>query len=265
MPLPVRFFDRMAHYEFQGSTVPIVRFTEIGSTNAEGLARLARGETMPVWLVADIQTAGRGRRGRLWTSELGNLFATLVLPNPAPVANLAQLCFVAGLALRDAVISAAPQVPAEDLKLKWPNDLLLNGAKLAGILVEGGSDGTGKAAAVIGFGVNCLHHPEDLPYPATSLGSVGAPTAPDRLLEALDIAMAVRLNQWDAGNGFPAIRADWMRHALGMGDQVSVKIGEREVVGRFESIDARGAMMLRRRDGVAEIVTAGDVALLKPE
>jgi len=255
----------MAHYEFQGSTVPIIRFTQIGSTNAEGLARLQRGETLPVWLVADIQTAGRGRRGRPWTSELGNLFATLVLPNPAPVAHLAQLCFVAGLALRDAVLSAAPQISGDMLKLKWPNDLLLDGGKLAGILVEGGSDASGKPAVVIGFGVNCLHHPDELPYKATSLEANGAPTAPDRLLEALDLAMAVRLNQWNAGAGFPVIRSDWMRHALGMGDQVSVKIGAREVVGRFENIDARGAMMLRRRDGVAEIITAGDVSLSLPD
>lgn len=255
----------MADYGFQSSTVPIVRFTEIGSTNAEGLARLTRGETMPVWLVADIQTEGRGRRGRPWTSELGNLFATLVLPNPAPVAHLAQLCFVGGLALRDAVIAAAPLLESDGLKLKWPNDLLLNGGKLAGILVEGTSDSSGRAAAVIGFGVNCLHHPDGLPYKATSLEAAGAPTAPDRLLEALDRAMAVRLNQWNAGNGFASIRSDWMRHALGMGDQVSVKVGDRDVVGRFESIDARGAMMLRRRDGVAEIITAGDVSLLKPE
>jgi len=253
----------MAQYEFQGSTVPIIRFTEIGSTNAEGLVRLQRGETFPVWLVADIQTAGRGRRGRPWTSELGNLFATLVLPNPAPAANLAQLCFVAGLALRDAVLAAAPQIAPDRLVMKWPNDLLLDGGKLAGILVEGASDSSGKGAAVIGFGVNCLHHPDDLPYRATSLEEAGAPTAPDRLLEALDQAMAVRLNQWNSGSGFPAIRQDWMRHALGMGDQVSVKVGEREVVGRFESIDARGAMMLRRRDGVAEIITAGDVSLQK--
>lgn len=255
----------MASYEFPGSTVPIVRFTEIGSTNAEGLARLARGETMPVWLVADVQTAGRGRRGRPWTSEVGNLFATLVLANPAPVAQLAQLCFVAGLALRDAVLRASPEISADALKLKWPNDLLLDGGKLAGILVEGGTDAAGRPAAVIGFGVNCLHHPDNLPYRATSLQGAGHPATPDRVLEALDIAMAARLSQWNGSQGFGEIRADWLRHALGMGDQVSVKMGEREVVGRFESIDARGAMMLRRKDGVAEIVTAGDITLLKPD
>ncbi|HQS08315.1 MAG: biotin--[acetyl-CoA-carboxylase] ligase [Xanthobacter sp. 17-67-6] len=255
----------MAAQRFQSSTIPIVRFTEIGSTNAEGLARLGRGEAMPVWLVADIQSAGRGRRGRPWTSELGNLFATLVLPNPAPVAHVAQLCFVAGLALRDAVLAAAPLLTTEGLKLKWPNDLILDGGKLAGILVEGGTDAAGRPAAVIGFGVNCLHHPEDLPYRATSLEAAGAPTAPDRVLEALDRAMAVRLNQWNGGNGFPSVRTDWMRHALAIGDTVSVRIGEREVTGRFESIDARGAMMLRRRDGIAEIITAGDVSLPKAE
>lgn len=255
----------MAPQRFQSLTIPIIRFTEIGSTNAEGLSRLARGEPMPVWLVADIQTAGRGRRGRPWTSELGNLFATLVLPNPAPVAHIAQLCFVAGLALRDAVLSAAPLVAPEQLRLKWPNDLMLDGGKLAGILVEGGSDPAGRPAAVIGFGVNCLHHPEDLPYRATSLDAAGCPTAPDRVLEALDRAMAVRLNQWNGGNGFPSVRADWLRHALALGDTVVVRIGERVVTGRFENIDARGAMMLRRRDGVAEIITAGDVSLPRTE
>ena len=255
----------MALQRFQSSTVPIVRFTEIGSTNEEGLARLSRGESLPVWLVADIQTAGRGRRGRPWTSELGNLFASVILPNPAPVANLAQLCFVAGLALRDAVIAAAPLLATDTLKLKWPNDLILNGGKLAGILVEGASDPAGRACAVVGFGVNCLHHPDDLPYPATSLEAAGAPAAPDRVLEALDTAMAVRLNQWNGGNGFPSIRSDWMRHAFAIGDAVTVKVGEREVTGRFESIDARGAMMLRRKDGIAEIITAGDVSLPRGE
>lgn len=220
---------------------------------------------MPVWLVADIQTAGRGRRGRPWTSELGNLFATLVLPNPAPAANLAQLCFVAGLALRDAVIAAAPLLNTEALQLKWPNDLILNGGKLAGILVEGASDAAGRPGAVVGFGVNCLHHPEDLPYPATSLEAAGAPAAPDRVLEALDVSIAVRLNQWNGGNGFASIRSEWMRHAFAIGDTVTVKVGEREVTGRFESIDARGAMMLRRKDGIAEIITAGDVFLPKGE
>ncbi|TCT01533.1 biotin--[acetyl-CoA-carboxylase] ligase [Aquabacter spiritensis] len=255
----------MALQRFQSSTVPIVRFTEIGSTNAEGLARLARGEALPVWIVADIQSAGRGRRGRPWTSEVGNLFATLVLPNPAPAANLAQLCFVAGLALRDAVLGAAPELAADALKLKWPNDLILDGGKLAGILVEGGADPGGRPCAVVGFGVNCLHHPEDLPYLATSLAAAGSPAAPDRVLEALDIAMAVRLNQWHGGNGFPSIRTEWMRHALAIGDTVMVKVGEREVTGRFESIDTRGAMMLRRRDGIAEIITAGDVLVPKGE
>lgn len=255
----------MAPQRFQSLTIPIVRFTEIGSTNAEGLSRLSRGEPMPVWLVADIQTAGRGRRGRPWTSELGNLFASLVLPNPAPPAYVAQLCFVAGLALRDAVLAAAPLVAPEQLKLKWPNDLILDGGKLAGILVEGGVDPAGRPAAVVGFGVNCLHHPEGLPYKAISLDSVGCPTAPDRVLEALDRAMAVRLNQWNGGNGFPSVRTDWLRHALALGDTITVRIGEREVTGRFENIDARGALMLRRRDGIAEIITAGDVSLPKAE
>ena len=110
------------------------------------------------------------------------------------------------------------RIAQDTLKLKWPNDLLLNGGKLAGILVEGGTDATGRPAAVIGFGVNCLHHPDGLPYKATSLEEAGAPTAPDRLLEALDLAIAVRLNQWHAGAGFSAIRSDWMRHALGKGE-----------------------------------------------
>src|SRR6185312_16815404 len=182
--------------------VRYLRFDTLGSTNAEALTRARAGERGPLWIVTAEQTAGRGRRGAAWVSKPGNLYATLLLTEPSPKAAAPQLSFVAALALHDAVASAAPQLgPA--LKLKWPNDLLLGGAKLAGILIEGESDPV--FAVAVGIGVNCAHHPEGTPYPATDLAAAGALVTPDALHAALVAAMALRLTQWAQGEGFTSI------------------------------------------------------------
>jgi BirA family transcriptional regulator, biotin operon repressor / biotin---[acetyl-CoA-carboxylase] ligase len=134
----------------------LIRLDTIDSTNAEALRRAWAGERGPLWIVAERQSAGRGRRGRSWVSPPGNLHATLLVSDPAPAALVPQLGFVAGLALHDAAAAAAPPL-APRLALKWPNDLLCGGRKIAGILVEG--EGDPVAAAAIGFGVNCREHP----------------------------------------------------------------------------------------------------------
>src|SRR6202008_1532112 len=142
------------------------------------------------------QTAGRGRRGRAWTSPAGNLCATLLLKDPGPAAVAPQLSFVAALAVHDAVLARVGQ-HALALMLKWPNDVLCNGAKLAGILIEGEALPGGPLAVVIGIGVNCAHHPADTAYPATNLAAAGALIAPESLAPALVAAMAQRLAEWD--------------------------------------------------------------------
>src|SRR5882757_12883 len=146
--------------------VRLISLDLVASTNSEALALAGRGECGPLWVVARRQTGGRGRRGRAWVSDTGNLFASLLLTDPAPPPRCPELAFVAALAVHDAVMEVAGSAKA-DLTIKWPNDLLLNGAKLAGILIEG--DGAG--AVVVGIGVNCVSHPGDMEYPATDLAA----------------------------------------------------------------------------------------------
>jgi BirA family transcriptional regulator, biotin operon repressor / biotin---[acetyl-CoA-carboxylase] ligase len=228
---------------------------DIDSTNAEALRRTRLGERKPLWIVARRQSAGRGRRGRAWLSLPGNLHATLLLVDPAPAPAVPQLSFVASLALHDAVsATAALLVPL--LALKWPNDLLCAGKKIAGILIEG--EGVPTAAAV-GFGVNCCSHPQDVEFPATDLAATGSQVTAEALLDHLDAAMERRLNQWRRGDGFSAIRADWLDHAAGRGGTLRVRLADREITGTFETIDEAGRLLLRHRDGTLEAVAAGDV------
>jgi BirA family biotin operon repressor/biotin-[acetyl-CoA-carboxylase] ligase len=230
-------------------------FGTLGSTNAEALARARAGERGPLWISARTQEAGRGRRGNSWISPPGNLYATLLLNEPSPAAYAPQLSFVAALALHDALGECAPRLgPA--LKLKWPNDVLLGKAKLAGILVEGESDPV--FAVAIGIGVNCMSHPADTAFPATDLAEAGVSVTPDDLLAALAAATVLRLEQWRHGEGFSSIRAAWLKRAAGLGQPIRVRLPERELAGRFHGLDAEGRLQLEQPGGVT-LVTAGEV------
>ena len=210
-----------------------------------------------MWITAARQTAGRGRRGNAWVSEPGNLYASLLLTDAAPAAHLPELCFVVALAVRDAVCMAAPHL-ASPVKLKWPNDLLLDGAKLAGILIEAESVG-GKASIAAGIGVNCSHHPDDVAYRATSLARHGPAVTPADLMAELSRTMPARLAQWDRGAGFAAIRAEWLSHAAGIGGDIHVRLSDRELTGTFETLDPAGRLILRLPGGLVEAITAGEV------
>lgn len=238
------------------AATPVVHFATIGSTNAEALAR-AEGEG-PLWIHADRQTQGRGRRGRPWASEPGNLYASLLLVDAGPAERLPELCFVSGLALHDAVRAVTGLDPLR-IGLKWPNDVLVDGAKLAGILLEGALRRDGRSATAIGFGVNCAHHPAGTPYPAIHLAGAGFPVNPPEMLAALDRAMQDRLGEWNRGAGFADTLEAWQRRAPGLGRAVTVRTGEREADGIFESLDRTGALILRRADGSRERIRAGDV------
>jgi BirA family biotin operon repressor/biotin-[acetyl-CoA-carboxylase] ligase len=230
-------------------------YETLGSTNAEALALARAGERGPLWISARTQSAGRGRRGSEWVSPPGNLYATLLLTEPSAPPQAPQLSFVAALALHDAVAECAPQLgPA--LQVKWPNDLMLGGAKLAGILIEGDSE-PGFAVA-IGIGANCAAHPPQTNHPATDLAAAGALVSPEQLLAALRPAIARRLAQWRGGKGFASIRADWLKRAAGLGREIRVRLPERELTGRFEGLDEGGRLLLAGPDGVSTIA-AGDV------
>jgi BirA family biotin operon repressor/biotin-[acetyl-CoA-carboxylase] ligase len=245
------------HPDADAAGVRLVAHDTLASTNMEALARVRSGERAPLWVTAVRQTAGRGRRNRVWVSEPGNLYASLLLTDAAPAAHLPELCFVVALAVRDAVAEVAPK-HASKLRLKWPNDLLLESAKISGILIEAETIGA-VTATVIGIGVNCAHHPVDTAHPATDLATAGIKTTPGMLFRFLSGAMATRLAQWDRGPGFAAIRAEWLAHAAGIGGDIHVRLADRELSGTFETLDPIGRLMLRLPAGNLETITVGDV------
>jgi BirA family biotin operon repressor/biotin-[acetyl-CoA-carboxylase] ligase len=246
----------MMHREATGlAGVRHIAYETLGSTNAEALTRARAGECGPLWVSALSQNAGRGRRGSSWTSPPGNLYATLLLTQPSAPEHAPQLSFVAALGLHDAIAECAALL-GPILKVKWPNDLLIGGAKTAGILLEGESEPA--FAVAIGFGVNCTAHPSGTPYPATDLGLAGAVVEPASVFAALTSAMQRRLSQWHRGQGFASIRADWLKRAAGLGQDLRVRLPEREFSGRFEGIDHAGHLLVLGPDGL-ETVTAGEV------
>jgi len=228
----------------------------VGSTNAEALALARQGETGPLWIVAERQTAGRGRRGRTWVSQRGNLFATLLLTIFAPAERRPQLSLVAALAVYDAVLAIAPRL-APRMGIKWPNDLLLDGAKFAGILVEAADE----HAAAIGIGINCISHPAGTNYPATDLAAAGVLASPIMLVPPLSLNMMLRLAQWNGGEGFSIIRADWLARAAAIGKEIRLRMEDRELCGCLETLDGSGGLVLRLPDGHAETITAADVLI----
>jgi len=244
------------HREATGlAGVRYIAYDTLGSTNAEALALARAGERSPLWITAQRQDAGRGRRGNAWVSPPGNLYATLLLSEPSPPQSAPQLSFVAALALHDALSEGAPQL-GPTLRVKWPNDLLIGRAKLAGILIEGESEPAFGVA--IGFGVNCVSHPSGTAYPATDLAAAGAMLSPQTLHAALAQAMARRLTQWARGDGFAATRADWLKRAAGLGEAIRVRLPARELSGRFAGLDEVGRLQLQQPDGLLAI-GAGDV------
>lgn len=233
---------------------------EIGSTSATLLERARAGEHGPLWLCADVQVRGRGRNARHWASPPGNLYVSLLLNDPAPAAHVPELSFVLALALRDAVLMAAGLHAMEGLSLKWPNDLLAEGRKTAGLLLEGGA-AAGRAFVVAGMGVNIVSHPDGTAHPATHLAAMGLTLDRDDLLAALSDAVVARLGQWGRGAGFSAIRADWLADAHGVGNPLRVVTLGETLEGTFAGLDACGRLQLATAAG-ERLVSSGDVFAL---
>jgi len=243
--------------------VRLAALATIGSTNEEARRRAQRGETGPLWVTAEAQTAGRGRLDRSWVSPAGNLYASLLLRDPAPPDRAPELAFVAALALRDAVVAEAA-VLAPQLRFKWPNDLLIGGEKCAGILIEGEIGADKTVNAVIGIGANCTSHPATAGRPATDLKAHGTAIAPQALFRLLSATMCRRLSQWDRGRGISGILADWLATAHGIGEAIVVRNGAGETHGRFAGLDPAGRLLLELPGGGIEKVSAGDVFPLEP-
>jgi BirA family transcriptional regulator, biotin operon repressor / biotin---[acetyl-CoA-carboxylase] ligase len=238
------------------SAWPVVRFDEIDSTNEEARRRAGAGDVGPCWLVTTTQTAGRGRLGRQWSSPRGNLFATALLPYPRPAAEATLAPFAAGLAVIDA--ARAVGVDVSSLRLKWPNDVLSGGVKLAGILIETGML-HGRLWMAAGFGVNVAVAPERADRATQCLARLagGDGLTSSRLLSALDISFRARLAIL-LTDGFGPIRTAWLSSAAHINANVEVNGQTGEITGLADD----GALVLRQADGSVTHVRAGEISLL---
>jgi len=237
-------------------------FETLGSTNDEAASRVASGDFGRLWIVADSQTQGRGRLGRVWSSPSGNLFGSLLLIEPCARPVAPQLGFVAGVALADTLRTLLGG--DRRLALKWPNDALYDGAKLSGLLLESVGGANGPFGCVIGFGVNCEAYPKDTPYPATSLKAIGADVGRDAVFAKLSDTLSGWLDLWSRGDNFPAIRRAWLDVAGGLDAPAKVQRNGNVTEGVFRGIDAQGRMLLERSDGKVETIEAGDLSFAPP-
>lgn len=238
----------------------LLRLQTVDSTNAEARRRARAGETGPLWIVSSRQTAGRGRAGRTWQSQPGNLFASLLITLQCPLHIAGQLALLAGVAAFDTVVKLASTEARSRLSLKWPNDVLLGGGKVAGILLESASRaGQDRCVVVIGTGINLANHPANLKTSATSLAAHGATVTPTVAFEALASATDQWLTSWDQGASFGAIRRAWLERAGPTGRPIRVRLHHEETEGVFAGLDSGGALRLVTRDGAERRVDAGDV------
>lgn len=241
---------------------PVEVFDEINSTILEARRRAERGELGPVWLIAKRQTAGRGRRGRPWASLDGNLLATYLFTADRPPAEIALLGFATGVAIAETIDGI---IGAGSATLKWPNDVFVDGAKAAGILLDSGALPGGGAWAALAFGVNLVSAPEKLDQATISLRSILPPDAPAPEPLQFLAQLRPRLAAWSAhtqSSGFEPLRQAWMQRAYGLGREARVMQGENVIEGRIVGISARGELELDTETG-RKLIAAGDVLLPK--
>ncbi len=232
----------------------------LDSTSLEAKRLVAAGETGPCWITAVRQTAGYGRRGAAWRQREGDLAASLIFREDGDAGAPAQLSYAAGLAVADALASLAPGLRPE---LKWPNDVLVDGAKISGLLLELAR--TEPLVLVLGVGVNIVSRPEGFDYPAARLADVVEPPAPrpEAVLERVDASFA-RWREIRARQGFAPLREAWTARAARLGEEITVRLPHGALDGVFRGLDAEGALVLSTGDGDKRI-TAGTVFFGDPD
>lgn len=236
---------------------PVETFEEIDSTMLEARRRALRGEPGPVWLIAKRQTSGRGRRGRAWLSYDGNLLATYLFATTQPPSEIALLGFAAGLAISETL----QVMGAADVALKWPNDVMIRGAKAAGILIDSGALPGGGAWAALAFGVNLAAAPKAIDQPTRSLREALPLDAITPTPGAFFATLRPRLEAWAArlaAEGFEPLRRAWMAQALGLGAQARIMQGETALDGRIAGLSPRGELELDTPEG-RRLISAGDI------
>lgn len=236
----------------------LLSFDSLDSTNEEAkrLARSGTGHGAVIW--AKKQTAGRGRMGRQWVSEEGNLFVSVLLKPEKPLALFSELSFVAACAVHETLEAIVPE--SAELACKWPNDILLSGKKLGGILLESFQAGeTGDSWVVVGVGVNVDSYPEDAEFPATCLTKAGVELVSAKIILSRFIHHFIEYyNEWNAG-GFARIRTHWLNVAWNMKKPVLARLPDRELEGIAETIDEHGNLVLRLEDGKRQYIRAADI------
>ncbi len=245
----VKAFD-----ELDSTNAALRRMVEMGAEDSEGLI-----------ITAKSQTAGRGREGRAWTSAPGNLFASFLVDASAGVMRAPELGFVAALAVIAAIQTIMPDhAPDESLRCKWPNDVLFDGAKVSGILLETVNAPEGKLYVIMGIGINLVAVEVDQPrYAITSLAQHGARVFPPQTLEALTKHIAILVETWQR-EGFGPIRDAWLKYAAGIGQTINVRLPHETVTGTFTDLDVDGALVIETSSGPRRI-HAGDVILPRKE
>ena len=239
---------------------PVLILDETDSTNAEARRRAEAGEVGPLWITARRQSAGRGRRGRKWESEGGNLFSSLLLLTQKSPAEAAQLTFAASLAVADLLDR---YVPPALVRIKWPNDVLLDGRKTSGILIESGPAPTGGLWLAVGIGVNLSQTPGDTERPATCIaehlgqGIASAPTVDDAA-KALAETFGVWLDRWTT-LGFQPILDAWIARTPGLHGPCTARLTNETLTGTADGVEADGSLRLKLLDGSLRVISAGDV------
>jgi BirA family biotin operon repressor/biotin-[acetyl-CoA-carboxylase] ligase len=243
---------------FAIETWRVERWASLSSTNDRARTLAVGGEPGRQWILADEQRAGRGRQNRVWSSPPGNLYASALILDPCPIEIAAEIGFVAGVAAHRAV----EDLGVADVKLKWPNDLVCGGAKLAGLIVEGVTTPARRFAAIMGVGMNVASSPQNLAYPTTSLAKLaGGEIAVRKLFERLASRFDEALAIWGRGAEFFNIREAWLAAAAGVGGPIRVSNAKGAREGKFRGLDARGRLLLER-GGAVEIVESADLTLI---
>jgi BirA family biotin operon repressor/biotin-[acetyl-CoA-carboxylase] ligase len=239
----------------------LLSFDSLDSTNEEAKRLAQAGAKSGAIIWARSQTQGRGRQGRVWESQDGNLYVTFLLAASEPIAKLAELSFVAALAVADTVRPLLPS--GGDLRCKWPNDIYLNGKKLAGILLESletqNPEASKKRWVIVGIGINVENCPESLKESATCLKQCGVEIISAKIVLARLIDDFFRWHGIWREQGFAVLREKWLAQAYGMGKAARVVTPQQEWSGKFTGLGESGEMLLQQKDGTVTPLTAGEV------
>jgi BirA family biotin operon repressor/biotin-[acetyl-CoA-carboxylase] ligase len=241
----------------------IIQYDSVESTMTLAKKIAEEGDNHFHCIQAYEQKSGRGRHGNQWTSPKGNLYLSLILRPKKPLYEFGQMSFVVALALMDMLI--ASHVPKDLIKIKWPNDILVDDKKISGLLLEAGQDPKGANYLILGSGVNIFYAPDEKAKVSDHLSSQNKTNqiadqisvidqCRDKLLHALDR----RYQQWHDDN-FRDIKNEWLQHAARLGEEITVRTSNERYNGIFETIDDHGALLLRQNSGITRKVQSGEV------